>query len=255
MRRKRAWLRRYQRVFGWRGLFYFIYAEILGRRGEVAVTVPECRSPIYLRLGTSDVGFCDEIFMRMAYALPLERPLRVIVDAGANIGLTSLYYANQYPDARILALEPASANFSQLCKNVTAYPQITPIRAALWDRLDQIAIVNPLARHGTFQIWGGNDPEAVVLEHTPTMTVVDLLSTNGLTMIDLLKIDIEGAEVEVFAAPSAWINMVSVIVIELHDCFRRGCSLNFYNATQNFEDEWHQGELVIVAREGAGQTD
>ena len=72
----------------------------------------------------------------------------------------------------------------------------------------------------------------------------------NLDFVDLLKVDIEGAEREVFASPAAWIERVGVIIIELHDRFVRGCALNFYTATRGFACEWHAGEHVIVARRG-----
>ena len=87
MKIDRAWLRRYRRVFGWRGVPYYLGAEVFGRRAEVALTPPGHSAPIYLRLGTSDVGFYDEIVRRSAYDLPLALTPHVIVDAGANIGL------------------------------------------------------------------------------------------------------------------------------------------------------------------------
>ena len=243
-------MRRYRRVFGRRGLVYFWYGEILGRQAEVTVTQPGNHAPIYLRLGTSDIGFYDEIFVRRVYDLSSAQSPQMIVDAGANIGLAGRYFAGQYPQARILAIEPARANFGQLCKNVAGYPQITPIQAALWDTIGKIDLSNPFGRHGTFRTWNVASSPTPVLERVPAVTIPDLLATYNLERIDLLKIDIEGAEVELFSNAANWIDRVGVIVIELHDRFRRGCALNFYSATQSFDREWHRGELTFVARAG-----
>jgi FkbM family methyltransferase len=248
MKVDRAWLRRYRRVFGWRGLPYYLAAEVLGRRAEVTLTLPDHPAPIFLRLGTADVGFCDQIFRRGAYDLPLARSPQVIVDAGANIGLASRFFAARYPQARILALEPAGANYGQLCKNVAALPRITPVRAALWSEAGAVEIFNPTGRHGAFRTRRDVSAPGAGIEHAPAVTVPGLMAAYDLPQIDLLKVDIEGAEREVFADAEGWIGRVGVIVIELHDRFQRGCALNFYAATQGFEVERHIGEHVWVAR-------
>ncbi|PDW00164.1 hypothetical protein A9Q02_21980 [Candidatus Chloroploca asiatica] len=243
-------LRRYRRVFGWRGLIYFWYGEMLRRQTEVSVTRPGSNPPIYLRLGTSDIGFYDEIFVRRVYDLQSVRPLQVIVDAGANIGLAARYFAEHHPHVRILAIEPAAANFGQLYKNVSACSQITPIQAALWHIDSELDLTNPVGRHGAFRVWNTASHSVPVQERVPTMTIPNLLANYNLERIDLLKIDIEGAEVELFANAGSWIDRVGIIAVELHDRLRRGCALNFYSATQSFDWEWHRGDLTFVARAG-----
>lgn len=248
MKVDRAWLRRYRRVFGWRGVPYYLAAEVYGRSAEVALTPPDHAAPIFLRLGTSDVGFYDEIFLRGAYDLPLAQSPQVIVDAGANIGLASRFFTARYPQARILALEPASANYGQLCKNAATLPRITTLRAALWNQAGAVEVFNPTGRHGAYRTQRETSAPGAGVERAPAVTVPGLMAAYDLPQIDLLKVDIEGAERKVFADAANWIDSVGVIVIELHDRFQRGCALNFYAAAQGFEIERHQGELVWVAR-------
>jgi hypothetical protein len=76
------------------------------------------------------------------------------------------------------------------------------------------------------------------------------MAAYGLEHIDLLKIDIEGAEKEVFRDASAWIDNVRMLVVELHEFVAIGCSRVFYAATGNFEVEWCKGENVYLARSG-----
>ena len=60
------------------------------------------------------------------------------------------------------------------------------------------------------------------------ITMNELFDEFGIDRIDLLKLDIEGAEKEVFGSgPTAWLDRVGVIAIELHDCFKPGCSGGF----------------------------
>jgi len=69
-----------------------------------------------------------------------------------------------------------------------------------------------------------------------------------LDKIDILKIDIEGAEKEVFADTSSWIEKVDAIIVELHEHMKSGCVRSFYNGSNGFEHEWRKGENVYLSR-------
>ena len=68
----------------------------------------------------------------------------------------------------------------------------------------------------------------------PCLTIAELISEFNLTWVDLLKIDIEGAEKEVFSSPDEWIGSVGAIAIELHDRFKARCPRSFYVAVTVF---------------------
>lgn len=92
-----------------------------------------------------------------------------------------------------------------------------------------------------------NDPAAF-----RTTTVLKLLRKSDFDEIDLLKIDIEGAEKEVFEAQDVnkWLSKVKILVIELHDRFKRGCSYAFFKAMSKYH--WFfafRGENLIFIRE------
>ena len=85
-----------------------------------------------------------------------------------------------------------------------------------------------------------------------TTTVSKILAESGFDEIDLMKIDIEGAEKEVFSAPDVdeWLSKVKVLVIELHDRMKKGCSRAFFTAMSKYD--WHfelRGENLIFMRE------
>lgn len=230
----------------------YLRATLLAQTGKVTVRSRHLRAPVTLRLGSSDFVMYGQVILDGAYDLPLRHPPRVIVDAGANIGLASIYFANRYPEARILALEPEAANFALLQQNSIPYPQITPIQAALWHQVAELDLFNPSDRRGRHSAYRVQDhsPDELQTKMKPVaaITIPSLQKTYSLSQIDLLKIDIEGAEREVFAHSASWIGGIGVIVAELHDRIQRGCSLSFYTASQGFEAEWHMGEHVYVAR-------
>jgi FkbM family methyltransferase len=67
----------------------------------------------------------------------------VIIDAGANIGLTSVVYANRYPEARVIAIEPEVSNFQLLKENAASYPNIELVHGALWKENTKLRILDP----------------------------------------------------------------------------------------------------------------
>jgi Methyltransferase FkbM domain len=70
----------------------------------------------------------------------------------------------------------------------------------------------------------------------------------AIEFVDLLKIDIEGAEVEVFADPILWIDRVGIIAIELHDWLRQGCDSRVNRATKDFNLRERNGETTYFAK-------
>lgn len=251
VRSRIATAKKYRRWIGMRGVLYGVRAELLHQTSEMQITPRGYTAPLTLRVGTSDVMTYAETFVRGGYALRLRQPPRVIVDAGANIGLASIYFAHQFPEARILALEPESSNYAMLCRNTVAYPQIVPIQAALWSVTGTLDLVDAMGRHSAFRTqMPGSVPDRPVVGQVAAVDMVRLMADYQVERVDLLKVDIECSELEVFAGAAAWIDRVGVILIELHDRFRRGCALSFYTAVQDFSVEWRRGVVIGVAREG-----
>jgi FkbM family methyltransferase len=172
----------------------------------------------------------------------------VIVDGGANIGLTSIWFASKFPDARIIAIEPERSNYELLVRNVEPFPNVTTIHAALWCHSGTLVVEDPNDKGAqAFQTRETADSSESV-ERVRCLTVTELMSEHDLERVDLLKVDIEGAEKEVFGSADAWIGSVGAIAVELHDRFKVGCSRSFYEAVTAFPLEENRGEIVFVAR-------
>src|SRR5438477_2567010 len=69
----------------------------------------------------------------------------IIIDAGANIGLSARWFATRYPHARVYAVEPDEANLLVLRRNSQGFPNINVVRGALWDCETKLHIANPNA--------------------------------------------------------------------------------------------------------------
>jgi hypothetical protein len=109
-------LRFYHDEFGIRGVATITTARLTGKQKAAQVDTPGIKYPVTLRIGTSEHRVYRDIFQRHEYLLAPTEP-KTIVDAGANIGLTSVYFANRWPKARIIAIEPEPSNYALLLKN------------------------------------------------------------------------------------------------------------------------------------------
>ncbi len=242
-------IKRYSRRFGM-GTALKLYAHYRTRKvtalGDIAIQLPGLAAPLTVRRGTTDFAIFEQIFVNREYELPFSFSPRVILDVGANTGFSAIYFATTYPNARIYALEPEPSNFRMLQLNTQPYANITPIQKALWSHTGPAFIVDAAneTKDG-FQVSGSSGSLQI-----QGITMDDLLEELGVNSIDLLKLDVEGGEKEIFNADSSrWLSKVDVLAVELHDSRVPGCSRAFYLATaaEDFA-EYRRGENIVLYR-------
>ncbi len=243
----------YLAIVGIKGLLCAIRAKGTKTQQTLVQPARNCKHPLRLRIPSSDVKTYKQVFLDQEYDFVVQRPPAVIVDAGANVGLASVYFANRFPDAKIISIEPEQHNFELLKANTAPYPNIIPVCAALWHKNEEINVIDRGLGEWGYMTEIKNPTELHPLPGTtrhvvPAMTVESILQTYHIDSIDILKIDIEGAEKEVFSDTSAWIDRVEAIVIELHENMKAGCNRSFYCGSGGFAIEWRQGENVCLSR-------
>jgi FkbM family methyltransferase len=244
-------LRHYYRSFGRPGLGFAWRSRNLAAPVEVEVDCPAIGRPVTLRLGTSDLATYEKIFTEHEYLFEPATPPRVIIDAGANIGLAALFFAARFPGARIIAIEPESSNFALLQKNTAAWPAIVPVQAALWGEDAPVRIVDPGLDKWGFQARGEDAPvDASFCHEVAGVTVDRLMRDHGLEFIDIFKMDIEGGEIEVLNGGGQWLNRVGLLVAELHERYRPGCNRSLEQVAAGFARRWQEGESVYLDRRG-----
>ena len=237
-------LKWYHELCGTRGVCAVALFRLCGRPRELAVVLPQSNHRVNLRIDTSDFCAYRDVltFKTKSYDPPIVGfSPSTIVDVGAHVGMASILFARKYPTSRIIALEPESANFSALIRNTSAYKTITPIQAALWREDGEVAI-GPSNAHpkGAYKV------EESGRQRVRAITMDTLMRETGITSIDLLKVDIEGAEIEVFES-CPWIKKVQVLAIELHDRVRPGCSAVVKRAAGGLHCDL-QGDVTFFAR-------
>src|SRR5665213_307274 len=103
-------------------LVALFFDNISGRYLLYTIYLSGIKHPVQLRFGTSDAWVLKEVLLDGEYDFLPQISPKVIIDAGANIGLASIFFANKFPDAVIYALEPEVSNYAILEKNVSKYP-------------------------------------------------------------------------------------------------------------------------------------
>lgn len=235
-------------ALGVRGVFLSAKAHLFQTTTETSVSIPGIAHPIHLRLRTSDVPLLTQVILLSQYDWKFPKRLSVIVDAGANIGLASIFFANRYPDAQVISVEPAPSNLKLLRKNLAPYSNNIIVAGALWKNNSTVRIVDSGGGEWGFQVEEG----PLANESVAALTLDRLMDQFGIGYIDLLKVDIEGAEKEVFESSAQWIDRVGAIAIELHDQLKIGCTSAFREATRDFGYESRKGETILVARNAHG---
>lgn len=183
--------------------------------GEYKIRLRGYRGTLNVRGATTDIHAFRNFFGRVIRTHDFGAP-RTIIDAGANVGYFSLVMARAFPEAVILAIEPEARNFEILSRNAAPYPNIKPIRAALWPRSESVRITNPDAASDLFKVESRSSNAVDPTGEIPGLTVDELLDTHGITTLDLLKVDIEGGEKYLFAENIGWLSRVDQLLIEVH---------------------------------------
>jgi FkbM family methyltransferase len=182
---------------------------------------------LFLRAKSSDAAVFCQVFIDQEYAPIVElikstQAVNVshIVDAGANVGLASLYFLTCFPDANVLAVEPDRGNHGALCRNflLNKVDETSALHAALWKNNQPVRIERSFRDQ---REWSLRVSETG--EHQAGSSMVNALTPDDLlqmhTPIDLLKIDIEGAEAEVFSDAQravVFLRNVRFVAIEIH---------------------------------------
>ncbi len=144
----------------------------------------------------------------------------LIVDAGANIGASAVYFSYSFPEARVVAIEPERSNFELLTANTAGLP-VECLHAAVAAAPGTLNVVDPGQGNWGYRTTAAADSPAV--HAVDCVTIDDIYERNAQTAVPFIaKIDIEGSESELFAANTGWVDRTPVIIIELHDWLMPG---------------------------------
>lgn len=196
-------------------------------RGKEKINIPLYSYPIHLRPNSSDFSTFLQIFVEKGYDTHYVENADVIIDAGANIGLFTVFIKNKFPDARIICIEPDTNNFEWLKMNTSSLKKVEYEKAGLWSKSTHLKISDKYEMGKWALVVEESDMETELM----ACSMDDLMNKYNLTKIDILKIDIETSERVLFSSNyENWLPKVKMIIIELHDWVEKGCAQPFFNA-------------------------
>lgn len=216
---------------------------------------PEWKAQIKTRKWpSSDLSVFRQVFHDLEYKTLVETFTHYfsanaqlnIIDAGSNIGLTSLYLSRFFPNARFVCIEPDAGNFDVLSFNLqeNRVEQFTPLRAGLWSRNTGLELVRDFSDG---KDWFIRVQETQRPDGLEGFSVQHLVTQFGIDKIDILKIDIGGSEKEIFAGSHSDVSFLDItkcIAIEIHDEFDCRDAVYEKLATHGFT-YFESGKLTI----------
>lgn len=186
---------------------------------------------IELRCNQSDLYTFAEIFLRDVYQDGISHvPEKVtsFVDLGAHIGLTSLLFSLSFPNVRVVCVEPVLENVSVLRRNMI-------LNNLSWNIIQKaVGTVNGTREFYGSQWWSSgtivpevgkariSDPQrpecflALPPFNVEVITIDSLLKSIHIDFVDVLKIDIEGAEALIINENANWLSQVGLILLDIH---------------------------------------
>lgn len=236
-----------------------LVAERAGRIGHRDTLSIRLKSPhpvdVRFRPSSNDIYTLDEVFFEQVYRPVLEvRPApHTMIDLGANIGLSSLYFLRLSPGLRVFAVEPDPHNVELLRQNLGEYNaagRTKVVQAAVWATDGPVRFAPPAelghVNQGSVREGDGHGG----LEVTG-LTPATLIAQSGFDQVDLLKVDVEGGERHLFAGDTDWLARVNCLAVEFHDDSRVESGFDRIVTAAGFRLTNLNAHSVVAARPGA----
>jgi FkbM family methyltransferase len=251
---------RFRRTRDWLALFgvYALHtlAGALGMRTiRWRVALPADSPAVTIRLGSADFHALKEIYLDDAYgfAMPALAAVvaraGVVIDLGANIGLTVRLWSRHFAPRAIVAVEPDRANLALCARNAgsAAPADLLLFECFVGDAAGSAGIDRGL---GTWAYRMDRTERVTRMEAIPVRTVPDILADAGVASseIDLLKCDIEGGEAAVFRGGPAWLSRVRAVLAEVHDPYTAEALIADVRASGGQWEAAVSGSAVLLVR-------
>ena len=220
------------RAVGWPSTMNILARRLAQRSGTISSRLKNMRKDIELSPVDSDLFVLAQIFGWREYdpgetiKLRLNEVARkwratgvtpLVIDGGANVGYSALFFSQAFPQAEVIAAEPERKTFQRLSRNCAGIPAIRPVHAAIWKHNEGVRF--ELEDRGSWSNHVGEEGELV-----PSLTLERLCKSEHPSRILVLKLDVEGAEREIIEACPEIVGSAMCIMIEPHDFMHPGAA-------------------------------
>jgi FkbM family methyltransferase len=207
----------------------------------------QVQHPLTARLlDSSDMDVFHQVFRCDEYSTLRDlRNVSIVLDLGANVGFSSAYFLSCFPESRVVAVEPDELNLAVCRINLMAYgDRVLLLHGAAWSERMRLRLSKGSFGDGREWATQVSNPSDGSVGDVQAWDVGSLIEMAGGAEVDLLKVDIERAELAVFGdTAKRWLPRIRNICIELHG---RDCQEAFFRALADFDYELEfSGELTI----------
>jgi FkbM family methyltransferase len=185
----------------------FFYARLYD--GELKIVLPNSL-PFTFR-GKVNIGVISHFYNEVYFIEDSsEHRIKTILDGGANIGDETARFLFHYPDAEILAVEAAETNFDLLQRNFSKIESVKLVKGGLWSIKTNLKLLTGTSAESFSVVETDDNSDSI-----PAWTILELIQKMQWDKIDILKLDIEGFEYELFTRNfDEWIDKVNSFIIE-----------------------------------------
>lgn len=161
-----------------------------------------------------DLAVLGEIFVNREYEFNYSGNPKVILDLGANVGDTAIFYSILFPEAKIYAVEPNPQVHAKLEQNTKQFPNIKVCKCAVSNTTGKINLYFGDSHLGSSINMREQNTKSVEVD---VSALEDFCAKENISHVDILKFDIEGAEEYLLQSPMFKTGMITQIAGEMHD--------------------------------------
>ena len=199
---------------------------------ELRIKHPYRRQNLTIRGRSTDWVTFRQCFINQHYAAStLPKTAKVIIDLGANVGFSAVFFRNLYPDALIVCVEPERHNYEILRKNTKSDQQCLLMHGAISTTDGYMRVSNPHAVQNSYRYEQTTETDE---RRIAAIKMSSLLQRVQITGIDILKVDIEGYEWELFSGDIGWLDVVKLVLCETHEDLRPGVTSVLRDAGERY---------------------
>ncbi len=203
-----------------------------------AIQVPFIKFPFLIRYNDfADDQIFNEVILKQSYTGIEVNKNSVfrILDLGANMGLATVSFLSEYPTAEVAVVEPDADNFKLLMENTKPYNnpvnRVHYFNKAVYSHETDLYIEDlSIGSHGYRMAESASPTQKGKIE---AITINWLLDQLGWDRVDIVKVDIEGAEKELFEANTEWLARTRYLIVETHDRFKKDSTKALFRALEN----------------------
>lgn len=229
--------------------FNYVLQRFFFKKGHnIKLKIPGLKNSVFLRNKYYDTHIFNQIFIREEVNFGSNNDPKIIFDCGANIGLSTLYFRRQFPNAVIISIEPEMSNFNMLMKNTRDYNKINCLHAAVWSKNTKVNIIDIGEGVASF-ITNELENTGNIIEKITAVTISEIMAKFDVSFIDLIKMDIEGSEYELFDyKPEDWTVRINMLAVELHEGLKPGVTYLIKSKMGDKFINYHVGEYSVFKR-------